>query len=608
MVQQVWGPGSVVASRFRLEDLLDERAGARFWRATDITLARSVAIHVIPADDRRAEAVLNAARTSATVTEPHLLRVLDAAREDEAVHVVHEWGAGVSLDRMVDEEPLDPRRAAWLVREVAQAITATHAQGVAHGRLLPENVLVTDTGSVKLIGFVVDAVLYGRLSPEETGGAPLSEHENDVRNLGALLYAALTGRWPGTPASVVPEAPLDHGQVCRPRQVRAGVPRELDSLCGALLRDPSDHRSPRTAHAHHTAATVAEALGRFLGEDAPHAVAGLSARSAFLASEARERGAGHSDAAAASGGDPEATQASPLAAPGTDEATQASPLARPDGFTDPFAEETRTVPVTGGHGRAQGDRADPADRGDDTAPPREPWLGMGAGAAPPDWGPDYDDTGSLPAYEQPGDTPGKNWLRLGAALAGLLLLALVAVVVTGLGGPDLVPGGGGEDTEESPASEGPPQPVQIASVSDFDPEQDGGAPEENPDLVPLATDGDRSTTWDTSTYFDGPPLAPYKSGVGLLLDLGEEVEVTDVVTRLEGDGYAVQLLATEPGSGPPESAEGVPVAAEKSGVGGRVVLAPDSPVTTRYLVVWLTALPSVGDGFQGSVAEVVVRS
>ena len=47
MAHQAIGPGSVVASRFRLEDLLDEHSGARFWRATDLTLARNVAIHVL---------------------------------------------------------------------------------------------------------------------------------------------------------------------------------------------------------------------------------------------------------------------------------------------------------------------------------------------------------------------------------------------------------------------------------------------------------------------------------------------------------------------------------------------------------------------------------
>ena len=48
--------------------------------------------------------------------------------------------------------------------------------------------------------------------------------------------------------------------------------------------------------------------------------------------------------------------------------------------------------------------------------------------------------------------------------------------------------------------------------------------------------------------------------------------------------------------------------ASRQGVGGDVVLGGDEPVTTRYVVLWLTALPSVSGGYQGSVSEVVVRS
>ena len=94
MAHRAIGPGSVVASRFRLEDLLDEHSGARFWRATDLTLARNVAIHVLASDDPRGAALLTAARTSATVSEAHLLRVLDALEEGDLVHVVFTHGGG----------------------------------------------------------------------------------------------------------------------------------------------------------------------------------------------------------------------------------------------------------------------------------------------------------------------------------------------------------------------------------------------------------------------------------------------------------------------------------------------------------------------------------
>ena len=112
--------------------------------------------------------------------------------EDGVTYVVNEWGNGASLDRLLAEGPLSARRAAWVAKEVAEAISTAHRHGIAHGRLLPENVMITEAGSVKLIGFVVDAVLRGREQARSATGRRLGEHEADVVNLAALLYATLT--------------------------------------------------------------------------------------------------------------------------------------------------------------------------------------------------------------------------------------------------------------------------------------------------------------------------------------------------------------------------------------------------------------------------------
>ena len=66
---------------------------------------------------------------------------------------------------MLQRGTLPAARAAWLTREVAEAIAAGHAQGVAHGRLNPEAVLVTHAGAVKLIGYVVRRRPRGLRSP-----------------------------------------------------------------------------------------------------------------------------------------------------------------------------------------------------------------------------------------------------------------------------------------------------------------------------------------------------------------------------------------------------------------------------------------------------------
>ena len=250
-------PGDVLADRYRLVDLLVESRNGRFWRAHDRVLERHVALHVLDADDDRAALLLEAARQSATVPDRRLLRVLDADQVDGFCYVVNEWGAGSSLDIMLATDgPLAPRRAAWLVSEVATSVAAGHDAGVAHGRLVPENVLIDRTGSIRVIGFSVDAALHG-LAPGRVS--------TDVADLGGLLYAALTGRWPGASTSGVPAAPQEHGRALRPRQVRAGIPRPLDALCDQVVNPYAGHGS-RDAHDLTTARGIGEYLREFVGD------------------------------------------------------------------------------------------------------------------------------------------------------------------------------------------------------------------------------------------------------------------------------------------------------------------------------------------------------
>jgi hypothetical protein len=163
-----------------------------------------------------------------------------------------------------------------VVKEVAEAIATAHRHGVGHGRLHTENVMVTEAGAVKLIGFVVAAVLHGagaegpektpetssKTSGKSTETAQEEVQAADVSDLGALLYAALVGKWPGTRCSALPPAPVEHGHPLRPRQVRAGVPRPLDAICERVLSG--------SAHAHGTPITTAHevfaALSDYIGD------------------------------------------------------------------------------------------------------------------------------------------------------------------------------------------------------------------------------------------------------------------------------------------------------------------------------------------------------
>ncbi|RYU10228.1 protein kinase family protein [Nocardioides iriomotensis] len=617
------GPGTVLAGRFVLEDLVADTEGARFWRATDKILARSVAVHVIDSSDPRAAGLLSAARTSATVTDGHLLRVLDAATADDVTYVVNEWGHGMSLDRLLAEGPLSPRRAAWVAKEVAEAISTAHRAGIAHGRLLPENVMVTESGSVKLIGFVVDAVLQGRDTATVRGEQTLEEHEADVVNLGALLYAGLVGRWPGTDGSVIPAAPVEHGRPLRPRQVRAGVPRPLDAICERVLGGNGHGVVPlETAHEVYAALCdyVGDPTAAPLGDTGP--MPAVDGDTGEQPGEATQLSPGPlvetGDVAGANGGDPERTQ---VGVPRFDD--DAADADDPDGPAAPSGDGPESTRVVRTAPPPPPPFPEPEERplfaSDAPRRPRDtdPLASTPAtyrtathATIPPAWGPDADTPPPAGGRRRADvdEPPGRSWLRLAAALAGVLVLVLAIVFAFNLGRGSVLPGGDDEaqsGTQTEGASKQTPKPVEVASVSDFDPPP-GGNGEENAETAPLAVDGNPTTAWRTSTYYD--PLSLQKPGVGLLVDLGKAVDVSDVQLTLIGQGTDVELRAAPGADAAPTALAQTERVAAAAGAGTDVTLAPKQAVKTRFLLVWLTDLPTVDGGYRGEVAEIGVRA
>ena len=658
MAEKPIGPGTVLAGRFRLEDLLHENSGAKFWRASDLTLARNVAVHVVGADDPRSGALLAAARASATVADGHILRVLDAAQEQGAAFVVNEWGSGMSLDRMLADGPLSPRRAAWVVKEVADALTTAHRSGVAHGRLVPENVMVSEAGAVKLIGFVVDGVLNGRGNGAGATDRGFGDLRADVTNLASVLYAALVGKWPGTEHSSVPPAPCEHGHPLRPRQVRAGIPRPLDAICDQVLHPDQPHRNLvpiETAH------EVCAALADFLGDpgaanvgDHEHTmVLGPVQRSAEEPSSRvqpvdeptarvppveeptmRVAPVDEPTAQALPVEEPTAPQQEP--APTDDpEATQAgSPVFSDEGGTvgwltsaESFGQgdgERRPAPPPppplpepepkplfapdppGGWRRRTWEDTPDAHRRADPGPVTT--GGPGTGSLPPVWGPD--------AHQPPPDDDGwdeaqkagRGWLRLGAVIVGALLLIFAVVIAfnLGRGGPGGASSGQPSASGSARSSNHPGQVLSIVGVRDFDPE--GNPPEENPQMAPLAVDGDPTTAWQTMTYYGNPKLGGLKSGVGLIVDLGQQHHVARVDLTLVGQPTSLELYSAGSSDTAPTSLKGLNKVATAKNAGTHVVLKLAHPVTTEYLVVWLTSLPPAPGGYQGKIAEVQVRS
>jgi hypothetical protein len=242
-------PGARLAGRYRLEDRVNAAGGWAVWKAIDETLARPVTVLTfVPGFPRTAD-VVRAARAASRLTDSRLAQVFDV--EDgggERAYIVMEWVAGDSLDDLLAAGPLDPGHGVRLIGEAAKALAGAHAAGLAHLCLTPACLRWTPGGGVKITGLGVDAALGG-ITADDPALA-------DTQGLGKLLYATLTGHWAGLENTSLPPAPLADGQLCSPRQVRAGVPAAIDAVAtDALLQRPRRGGPPLS-----TPALLAEAL------------------------------------------------------------------------------------------------------------------------------------------------------------------------------------------------------------------------------------------------------------------------------------------------------------------------------------------------------------
>jgi hypothetical protein len=443
--------------------------------------------------------------------------------------------------------------------------------------------------------------------------------------------------------SAVPPAPEVHGEVLRPRRVRAGIPRMLDALCDQVL---NPQHAPGEG-SDFTASAIRDLLHDYLGDltgtqvpvegpREPSAPAPTAYPTATVPVVPVQK-------------TPEAS--TPEAGPEPEPATDPPPY-----FASPASGDLPTqagMPVFHDDDevdwlRARAERPEPpppleevppkplfAPDPPDGQPVRRPRAGSRAATANPDYWPwevsqdssrdslpdsavrpvgrdtgswssgawSEDRWGSDDGQDDTGDqVPGRSWIRL-AMIVGVCVLVMVAAVAAyQLGLPVSTDSGDEPTTSASPSpTAAEPTPFTGLVADDFDPQ--GSVPrEENPESVPNVVDGDPATSWSTSTYQQNFGPAGLKTGVGLVLDLGATKGVRQVVVTVDGGETALAAYVT---STAPTGVAGLTPIGTASGTGD-VTIGVDEAVSGRYVTVWLTLLPQVDDGFRGTIAEVRV--
>ncbi len=205
-------------------------------------------------------------------------------------------------------------------------------------------------------------------------------------------------------------------------------------------------------------------------------------------------------------------------------------------------------------------------------------------------------------------------LTLGVlVLAGVLLGGLLALAARALL-PDQEPAVGSgpiPDTTSAGAATGAPSrsaappaagggELRPQSVSAYDPQ---GDEREGNAAADRAIDGNPDTAWATERY-ENAQMRGLKDGVGLMVDLGAERQVSAATVRLAAPGASIELRSAETADADVDSTR---LLAEVTDAGETATLTASAPATTRYVVLWLTALPAADSGFRAEIRELTVR-
>ena len=241
-----------VIGRCRIEAQIGRGRTAVVYRAHHQALDGTVAVKILlpqaAATPQIVESFETEARAIARIDNENVLKIYDVAREGDVHAIVMELLDGEEmLDIVQREDRLDLMDALRITRQAANGLAAAHERGIVHRDVKPQNLVLLENGTVKLVDFglagAADAGRVGTphfMAPEtcEDGSASTA---SDIYSLGVTLYHFLVGEPPHA-GQDVPSIMRSHirGEPLRPERGRPGLPREVGDLVRRMTaKDPA---------------------------------------------------------------------------------------------------------------------------------------------------------------------------------------------------------------------------------------------------------------------------------------------------------------------------------------------------------------------------------
>ena len=210
-------PGIPAGQRYRVLELISEGGFGTVYLARDEKKRCDVAVkipHGRLSDNMANEVTQRESDALSRLHSPRIANRLNTFVTDNRLCIVTEWIDGISLDKVLQEGPLDVDHALVVAREICEGLQHAHEHGVIHRDIKPHNIMITKRGHARILDFGLARILdengllpgenssiHGQLkgslaymSPEQARGMiDCIDEKSDVFSVGIVLYELLTG-------------------------------------------------------------------------------------------------------------------------------------------------------------------------------------------------------------------------------------------------------------------------------------------------------------------------------------------------------------------------------------------------------------------------------
>lgn len=241
--------GRILADRYELKELIGQGGMADVYLAYDDILKREVAVKILRSsltgDPIYITRFYREARAAAALCHRNIVEIYDVGEEDDLYYIVMEYVRGQTLKELINKRgALHYVEAVDIMKQVVSATALAHSMGIVHRDLKPQNILVTDSGIVKIADFGIASIqslsqvtqtdtIMGSLhylAPEIARGEKATP-QSDIYALGVVFYELLRGDVPFNGESPVNIA-LKHmrDEIPSVRAYNPAIPQSVENI------------------------------------------------------------------------------------------------------------------------------------------------------------------------------------------------------------------------------------------------------------------------------------------------------------------------------------------------------------------------------------------